>query len=103
VQPCPARRALKPSTGSSDLLGTATVRTLDAAVALAPITAAADLDLNMAAFAQTIENAIRLLDHWRPTRQFLDKRRRGSDTSLSSRDHAAPLKARTVNPGFRLL
>ena len=98
-----SRRALKPSTGGSHLLGTAPLCTLPTAVTLTPITASAKRHLNVATRTQAIEDPIPLVDHPRPACQFLDKRRGASDTSTQSRDHAAPSKARTAIRAFGFL
>jgi hypothetical protein len=100
VQPSAPWRALEPSASAPDLLGSALDRALPTAVTLTAITASAQGHLHLAGRAQAIENPIPLVDHQRPACQFLDKRREASDTPTPSRDHAAPLKARTAIRAF---
>jgi hypothetical protein len=97
------RRALKRSAGRTDQRRSTCPRTVTPAVALTALAALANEYLPPALGPRTIEDPIPLVDHRRPARQFLDKRREASDTTSSSRDHAAPRKLGPLIRAFFLL
>lgn len=97
------RRALKRSAGRTDQRRSTCPRTVTPAVALTALAALANEYLSPALGPRTTEDPIPLVDHRRPARQFLDKRREASDTTSSSRDHAAPRKLGPLIRAFFLL
>jgi hypothetical protein len=99
VETSAARRALKPGTSAPHLLGTTLPSALRAAVPLTPITATAKRHLNVATRTQAIENPIPLVDHPPPLASFWTSAARRA-ISTPSRDHAAPLKARSAIRAF---
>jgi hypothetical protein len=103
VQPRSPLAALERSASCANALLPTQPSAFAAAVPLPPITALADQHLPTAGGPRTAEDPIPLVDHRRPARQFLDRRREASDTTSSSRDHAAPRKLGPLIRAFFLL
>lgn len=80
VQSSTSSRALKDSAGSLNLRGPARLCARASAVALPSVTALANPNLPPASLPRATKDPIPLVDHQRPARQFLDKRRESIDT-----------------------
>jgi hypothetical protein len=103
VEPSASVCTLKRRACSANLRRSARGRARAPAVPLTAVAALADQDLPPAIRPRTAENSIPLVDHRRPARQFLDKRREAGDTTSTSRDHAAPRKLGSLLRAFFFL
>lgn len=91
VQPRPSSRTLKSRASCANLSNPARACTLQTAVPLPPIAPRANPNLPPAPRLRTTEDSIPLVDHRRPARQFLDKRRESIDTVITvARPRGAP-------------